>query len=404
MSSSQEAVSQWQETVSSHLPHLSRPQAKVLALWSYALIFVHHSGMTMVGAWLAQLVGGTEDAWRQRLREWCYDAQDKKGSKRAQLEVAECFGPLLGWILDWWPASEKRLALALDASTLSDRFTVLSISVVYRGCAIPVAWHLVVAGEKGAWKPYWLALVKSLQGYVPVDWTVIVMADRGLYARWLYREIQELGWHPFLRINLNGKVRPAGAKCFQWLSTLVPERGQTWCGNVTCFADPSQWLVCTLLAQWDSDHADPWLVITDLEVPQAEIAWYGMRFWIECGFKDHKRGGWHWHLTKMTHPRRAERLWLVQVVALIWTVSVGGFIDANLPASSLADLPANHIARRLDKERVQPRRLSCLSRGLIAISVAAVKGMAVPTGCFVPFLWPTDAICSPALQSQGRGP
>ncbi|MEH1843452.1 MAG: hypothetical protein V7L25_00145, partial [Nostoc sp.] len=31
---------------------------------------------------------------------------------------------LLSWILCLWPESEKRLALAADASTLSDRFTV----------------------------------------------------------------------------------------------------------------------------------------------------------------------------------------------------------------------------------------------------------------------------------------
>jgi hypothetical protein len=404
MSFSQQTVSQWQETVSSHLPHVSRPQARILAQWSYALIFVHHSGMTMVGAWLAQFFGGTENAWRQRLREWCYDAEDKKGEKRAQLEITGCFGPLLAWILEWWTPHEKRLALALDASTLSDRFTVLSISVVYRGCAIPVAWHIVVAGEKGEWKSPWMALLKSLSGSVPKDWMVIVMADRGLYARWLYQEIQVLGWHPFLRINLNGKVRPEGEKGFRWLNTLVTTPGEKWCGKVTCFADSGKWLNCTLLTQWDGIHADPWLIITDLHVLQADVAWYGMRFWIECGFKDQKRGGWHWHLTKMEQPRRAERLWLVQAVALLWTVSLGGLIDADLPASSLQDLPDNHIARRLDKKRCQPRRLSCLTRGLIAISVAAVKGMALPTGRFIPFPWPLDATCSPALQSRGVVP
>jgi hypothetical protein len=149
--SHQGALSQWQETVSRHLPHLSRPQAVVLAMWSFALIFVEHSGMTLVGAWLAELLGDSEGAWRQRLREWCYDAVDKKGEQRAQVEVQTCFGPLLSWILEWWKTGEKRLALALDASSLSDRFAVLSISVLYRGCAIPVAWRLLIANQKGEW-------------------------------------------------------------------------------------------------------------------------------------------------------------------------------------------------------------------------------------------------------------
>lgn len=61
--------------------------------------------------------------------------------------MVSCFAPLLRWIVTCWAPGEQRLALALDASTLSDRFTVLCISVVYRGCALPVAWCIVPAGS-----------------------------------------------------------------------------------------------------------------------------------------------------------------------------------------------------------------------------------------------------------------
>src|SRR5438045_2527351 len=113
-----EQVSQWEETVSSHLPQLSKPQVAVLACWSYALVILKSVGMTQVSVWLAMLQGGKVDAWRQKLREWCYDAQDKKGDKRAQLEVAACFAPLLRWILRWWEEQERHLVLVVDASTL----------------------------------------------------------------------------------------------------------------------------------------------------------------------------------------------------------------------------------------------------------------------------------------------
>ena len=80
---------------------------------------------------------------------------------------------LLGWILSWWQQSECRLALGMDVTTLADRFTVLCISVLYRGCAIPAAWKVLRGGEKGAWEPYWRALVTSLKGVVPKHWTVL---------------------------------------------------------------------------------------------------------------------------------------------------------------------------------------------------------------------------------------
>jgi hypothetical protein len=75
---------------------------------------------------------------------------------------------------------------------------------------------------------------------------------------------------------------------------------------------------------WDEVHEERWFIVTDLLPAQADIAWYAMRAWIECGFKDTKRGGWNWHHTKMTDPRRAERHWLVMAVATVWVISVGG--------------------------------------------------------------------------------
>jgi len=91
-----------------------------------------------------------------------------------------------------------------------ERWTILSISVVIRSCAIPVAWKVLGGHEKGAFRPHWEGLLKHLQGSIPADWQVLVMADRGLYARWLFQAICACGWHPFLRINLGVK---ACARC-----------------------------------------------------------------------------------------------------------------------------------------------------------------------------------------------
>src|SRR5260370_22641826 len=200
-------LSQWIETVSTLLPKLSRPQAKVLAYWSYGMVLVRSCGITLVCAALALQVDSAEQSLLQRLREWCYDAKDKKGQKRRELEVSTCFGPLLQWILAWWPADQPRLALALDATTLKKRFTVLVISVVYRGCAIPVAWKVVGAEQKGAWEPHWMNLFEKLADSVPEHWTLIVLSDRGLHPPWLDAQIPQLGGHPLLRINQHGQFR-----------------------------------------------------------------------------------------------------------------------------------------------------------------------------------------------------
>ena len=53
--------------------------------------------------------------------------------------------------------------------------------------------------------------------------------------------------------------------------------------------------------------------MTDLPPVASTAAGYGLRAWIKQGFKLTKRGGWQWQRTRMRHPARAARLWLVSV-------------------------------------------------------------------------------------------
>ena len=46
----------WQQTLSTYLPHLSRPQVTVLALWSMGLILADSRGLTTVATVLAYLL------------------------------------------------------------------------------------------------------------------------------------------------------------------------------------------------------------------------------------------------------------------------------------------------------------------------------------------------------------
>ncbi len=126
--SRQDGLSEWMHTVSTNLPHLSKPQATVLALWSYGIAMTRCCGRGTVATLLALLLEQKIAAVEQRLYAWCLDAPDKAGGKRAQLDVTCCFVPLLSWIVRLWSSSQ--LALTLDATPLSDRFVVLAVSVV----------------------------------------------------------------------------------------------------------------------------------------------------------------------------------------------------------------------------------------------------------------------------------
>src|ERR671922_1099973 len=126
------------------------------------------------------------------------------------------------------------------------------------------------------------------------DWTVLVLADRGLWARWLFRRIVRLGWHPLLRINQGAKFRPAGQTRWYWLRELVGQVGQRWRGCGTAFRSRDCHLECTLVAWWGEGHEEPWFILTDLAPAGCDARWYGLRTWCEQRFTCTNRGGWQW--------------------------------------------------------------------------------------------------------------
>jgi hypothetical protein len=364
-----------------HLPSLSLPQAKVLAEWSYGVQTAGRCGQSQVSQFLATLLQQKVARVRQRLRELTWEkGAKKKGKNRSELAVDECFPDLLKWALSGLPAGDRRLALALDATSLKQKFVVLTVSVLYQGAAIPVAWVVRRACAKGAWRPHWLRLLKQLAPSVPAEWDVLVLADRGLFADWLYNGIVALKWHPFLRINGQGQARPKGASQFRPLLDYLPALGQTWRGEVVCFK--STQLAATLLAYHDEHYEHPWLILTDLPPEAARATWYAQRAWIEGGFKDNKSGGWQWQLTRMTDPERAARLWLIMAIAQLYSVSLGSQVEADTPPPQPQALPPTHIARRTAKGLPRPRQLSLATAGRLAHLARCLLDQYLPKICF----------------------
>jgi len=380
-----QGLSQWTTCVSTNMPHLSKPHATVLALWSFGIACTRSSGRLTVATFLALLLGCSVAAVEQRLYDWCLNASDKAGGKRAELDVTLCFVPLLGWIVGLW--SSTQIALTLDATSLGDQFVVLAICVVYRGCAIPVAWTILPAGKKRAWRREWLRMLRQLRPAIPRDWTVLILADRGLYARWLFRRIVRLGWHPFLRINQRAKFRVQGQAQFVWLRDLVGTVGMRWRGAGTAFASPQCQLPCTLLAWWGAGHKEPWFVLTDLPPDGCDAQWYGLRGWCEQAFKCTKRGGWQWQQTQMADSARVARLWLAMAVATLWMITIGSDLEVG-PCDRLPDLPDLRPILGLVGPR-RPRQMRLFRLGQLWLLVQFIQGQALPLPRrLIPEPWP----------------
>ena len=122
----------------------------------------------------------------------------------------------------------------------------LAVSVACRGLAIPVAWRIKTGGRPGPWMPDLCDL--------PVGWaegmTVRVLCDRGLQSPDLWKAIRER------------KRR------------------------------------CTLIVLWVPGQEAPWVVPADEAPDDVDLGAYGMRVWIEQGFR-----------TRRLDPDRGDRPW-----------------------------------------------------------------------------------------------
>ena len=206
----------WQADLAMRFPHLRTAVIRGLALWTLGIMLVRRAGLVAVSRQLMPLLGQGFHTVRQRLREFYQEAPAKAGArrglKRRDFAVADCFAPLLRWILSFW--SHRRLALALDVTNLGDRLHILCISVLFGGMGLPVAWKILPGNQKEPWHPHWCDLLRRLQPAVGADWQVVVLSDRGLESSRLFEAIVALGWHPLMRVK--GSAKFAALPAFRW--------------------------------------------------------------------------------------------------------------------------------------------------------------------------------------------
>jgi hypothetical protein len=343
---------QIEEQITQQLPNLRPAHALGLALWVYGTVLAKSACLTAI---LVELVVFLKrDAARQRLREWLKDGREKARPCDAQVDLAQCFPALLRWVITWWQNS-LTLPLAIDAVSHQDRVVALVISVLYRGCAIPVAWHIVPAQGKGAWMPHILALIDHLAPAVPREWRTLVLVDRGLWSPDLWRHLRQRHLHPLLRLNDGIAVRPVGRKKTVTPAHLVPGQGRGWVGEADVFGEEAR-QNGTLIIIWGVGHTERWVLLSDLSPREVQHSWYGLRMWIELGFRALKSMGWQWQKTRRTDPARVARHWLVLAVATLWVLGCG-----------TREEDAERLETTPDRIRVPPALPVPDGRGLVSL-------------------------------------
>ncbi len=341
---------QLSDAVAQHFPNLRPAQQQGLALWVYGTVLAGSACQNAVIT--ALLVVGRWHALRQYLREWLRSGEDKVAPCQTEVDVTLCFGPLIRWVLSWWQGHQ--LALAIDPTAQGDKLVALTISVLYRGAALPIAWHILPANQEGAWMQHILRLLRLVRRELPDGWDVLVMTDRGLWSPRLWKRIRDCHWHPLPRLSAATTCVPIGQKR-QSARSLVPGPGHAWVGKATVFKDSKKRRCGTLIVVWAEGEQEPWVLLTDLPPEKVGVWWYSLRVWIELGFRALKGVGWQWQQTRRTQTERVARHWLVLALATLWVMAYGTRAEdaqlRDLPPARLRTVPKPLVGPRVTKAR-----------------------------------------------------
>ncbi len=289
-------------------PHLG--QLKTLAWCIVGLLLV---GKVSLPQWASQIVSNArQQASRERrLYRWL---------SNPKVVPVRLYGPLIREALRRW--GSQRLYLALDTTTLWNRFTVIYLSVIYRGRAIPLAWRVIRSQSTSvSFQVYQPVLLRAAK-LLPVGAKIVLLGDRGFADIELMQQARNLGWSFRLRLKSNFWVY-RGSRANK-IGRLCPQRGEArFYHNVFI---TKRWFgpVHLALAWCDLDgKTDPWYVVSDEPTDLTTFDEYGLRFDTEELFLDEKSANFQIEASELDHPMQLSRLALVLAITTLALTSWG---------------------------------------------------------------------------------
>ncbi len=213
------------------------------------------------------------------------------------------------------------LMILMDRSMINDGLNLLWVAVAYHGRALPLGWVEVPhAGNSD------LALQQQLLSWLwsclPITAEVSIVADREFHSIHLAEWIEKkLGLKYVLRIKKGTYIEVDGV----WMKAgELAVRGESAkFSEVKVTKDKKATHRLNLMAIWNEDEAEPWLLITNLQEAKKVGETYQKRYWIEEMFSDHKSRGLNLEATRITDSGRLQRLLVAVSLAYLWLMQIG---------------------------------------------------------------------------------
>jgi hypothetical protein len=229
--------------------------------------------------------------------------------------------PLVEKVLQEWAG--ETVYLALDTSQLWGRFTVVCLSLVYRGRALPLGWVVCASGSATVVLARYQRMLAQVAASIPSSSKVVLLADRGFMDTQLMRILRQLGWHFRIRIKGNVYVHRATTGK-QKVHALMPPPGCARFFAYVWLTEQRYGPLHLALAHVHTKHGlEKWAIISNEAVGLHTFDEYGLRFDIEEGFLDLKSAGFQLASSQLEDSESLSRLLLILATATLYLVSTG---------------------------------------------------------------------------------
>lgn len=184
--------------------------------------------------------------------------------------------------------------VAIDRTTWREN-NVLMVSVVWRGRAIPLYWHLMENLGNSDLAEQTALLSKALP--LLADYTVVVLGDREFCSVDLARWLGEKGHYFCLRQKRCVYVKTSEHGAWQSLGALGLSPGTQCFLNAVTLTKSKGFGKAHLAGKWKRRYRgfapeEPWFILTNFDALDEAILAYQKRFDIEEMFRDFKKGGY----------------------------------------------------------------------------------------------------------------
>jgi len=239
----------------------------------------------------------------------------------------------------------REVRLAIDPTTQDERVVMLTVSVIYRGRSLPLAWAVWAGNRPLTGARFWervAALLGLVATLLPAHVPVTIVADRAFGTPKFTDLVQAKGWHYVVRVQGHTHYRDRLGQRAK-IRSLVRQAGQRRKLRGQVFKK-RHWREASVLVYWSRRQAAPLCLVTDLPPDWAVLALYRQRYTIEALFREFKSAGWHWEQSQVTDLAHLERLLVGMALAFWLAVMVGTqvvaeYLDAH-PVPSRRSLPA----------------------------------------------------------------